>query len=346
MWLQSGKVTNIPLSAMSMPVLVEWVEFPQGPFDARLLARERVAQLSSILEETAPATLCVLKALGFIEHVEGGSSGLVFALPPKTPTTRRATTLHELLSRTPRVVAPNPGARRPVSGSEFIYPMPTLSQRLTLASTLSTSIYTFMLTHWHHERFSSLHMSFMLEKPPTRITGTMPAVSPSTTQAYSYPELDLKSPVIGGMAISRPDSTSERSLFAFPGDEELLYLHPDLRNALAAYNASPKAIEVSQADDTSPLPRYTRKNDIYALGLLLAEIGFWGPICRLTRARRPSGVDATASALTPEQLRDAVFGSCSTDLGCWMGEAYRDVTLSCLRAGLPGGLKLRRTRRA
>ena len=76
-------------------------------------------------------------------------------------------------------------------------------------------------------------------------------------------------------------------------------------------------------------PRYEIKYDIYSFGLLLAEIGFWLSIAKIGAANSPrhGGVS--------ESFKLGVTNKCASDLACWMGEPYRDITIRCLQVGDP-----------
>jgi hypothetical protein len=122
-------------------------------------------------------------------------------------------------------------------------------------------------------------------------------------------KLDLSEPLIGGYALARPTGETELSITAALTDEAELYLHPRLRVALATHN--------------QPLPKYQRMYDIYAFGLLLAEIGFWGTVPRLAIGAVLN--ETTMRAVPAKALKDTVMGKCNTDLACWMKE---DIVIS------------------
>lgn len=182
-------------------------------------------------------------------------------------------------------------SRQPFPGSSSPPPLPTLSQRFALAATLATSFYTFVLARWHHKMFNSLNIVFMF-----------------AGAAADMPDLDR--PLVCGYSVSRPSATGEISIC---GNQTALsenYLHPAL---LVPANER---------------PRYETKYDIYAFGLLLAEIGFWQPIAKVGAAR--SQRHGTVPA---ESLRTRVTRKCDSDLACWMGQQYRDITMRCLHVG-------------
>ncbi|KAF9771901.1 hypothetical protein IL306_010426 [Fusarium sp. DS 682] len=283
-------------------VLIEWIPIPKD-FDTYKLAHSRMARISYTLQQIMklPA-IQPLPALGFVEFGAARSFGLVSSLPQNFTSSTKVYTLYEMLSGGQKSAAANR------SGQPVQHALPSLNQRLQLASKLVMGFYTFLLTRWHHERFNSLHIAFLINEAQT-----------------SSAPLDLSMPIIGGFAISRPDSPTELSISASVEDTEIVYLHPDIRKRLKA-----------GSQQTGNEQRFQRVHDIYALGLLLAEIGYWRPIARLAES---GSKGMKSGSMSPEQFKEAVVRKCKSDLAFWAGETYKDVTLRCLLTGEPGGVQ-------
>ncbi|KAJ4218841.1 hypothetical protein NW759_007992 [Fusarium solani] len=299
-------------------VMIEWIPFPQGDYDVYKLSRTRMSQISYSLQQIGELShLQVLPSLGFIEYGSAKVFGLVSALPTSATSSTTIVTLYDILpgSQRPGVNERSSSSRRSVN-----YPLPSLNQRFELATTLVTGFYAFLLTRWHHERFNSLHIAFLLNE-------TTGAINPSSSEIKT---LDLGAPIIGGFAISRPDSPTELSISAPVEDFEAVYLPPDVRQRLKSRPKAPNS-------NPEPQARYQRVHDIYALGLLLVEIGFWRPLARV--AESGSGGKVKASNLSAKEFKDAIVKKCRSDLAFWMGETYKDVTLRCLLAGKEGGVQ-------
>ncbi|RSL88524.1 hypothetical protein CEP51_001680 [Fusarium floridanum] len=298
-------------------VMIEWIPFPQGDYDVYKLARTRMSQISYSLQQIGELShLQVLPSLGFIEYGSAKVFGLVSALPTSVTSTTTIVTLYDILPGSQR-----PGVNERTSSRRSVnYPLPSLNQRFELASTLVMGFYTFLLTRWHHERFSSLHIAFLLNE----VTET---TNSSSTDVRPF---DLGAPIIGGFAISRPDSPTELSISAPVEDFEAVYLHPDVRQRLKSRSTAPNTNPESQT-------RYQRVHDIYALGLLLVEIGFWRPLARV--AESGSGGKVKAGSLSAKEFKEAIVKKCRSDLAFWMGETYKEVTLRCLLAGEEGGVQ-------
>jgi hypothetical protein len=248
--------------------------------ELRSIVRERLAKLSILLSaENKPSTLCTAESIGYVEGDQYYRFGLVSRIPDSLSPHKPPVTLHSLLSR------------MPLPGTPSKAPLPSLSQRFTLASSLATSLYTFMLARWYHKMFNSLNIYFLFSEGDG-----------------SLPNLDV--PLIGGYSVSRPSAVEEISVCAPSPVLPECYLHPQLQVA------------------ARERPRYTTSYEIYSLGLLLAEIGFWQPISKIAAATAPHHGGHSA-----EGRKKAVIGKVSTDLACWMGEQYRAITLRCLKAG-------------
>jgi len=253
--------------------------------ELRSIARERLAKLSILLSaENKPSTLCTAESIGYVEGDQFYKFGLVSRIPDGFSPHKPPVTLHSLLSR------------KPLPGTSSKAPLPSLSQRFTMASSLATSLYTFMLARWHHKMFNSLNIYFLFSESDSGL-----------------PNLDT--PLVGGYSVSRPSAVEEISICAARSSLSECYLHPQLQVP------------------ARERPRYTTSYEIYSLGLLLAEIGFWQPISKIAAATAPRHGGHSA-----EGLKKAVVEKVSTDLACWMGEQYGNITLRCLKAG--DGLRL------
>ncbi|KAL4745230.1 prion-inhibition and propagation-domain-containing protein [Aspergillus terricola var. indicus] len=285
-------------------VLVEWYRIPHSS-QAKKLAERRLAQLAYLLgKDRGGPSLLALDCLGFIEYADAQHFGLLSALPQGKTTRTEPETLFNLITHT-RPKFSSPGGKSPIPVAR-LYALPSLMSRYKLAAALAQSLYTFMLSRWHHEQFNSLHIAFLVERPIDE-------------DSHKFVPLDISSPIVGGFVVSRPDSLNEPSISADLTDHEQLYLHPTLRNAK------------TKSRDTE-MPRFQRAHEIYSFGLLLAEIGFWNSISRVAElgAKQLETRQANGTVLTPKDFKDAVVKMCQTDLTCWMGEMYRDVAVYCL----------------
>jgi hypothetical protein len=199
--------------------------------------------------------------------------------------------------------------RKQIPGTTSKVPLPTLAQRFRLAASLGQTLYSFMLADWHHKLFNSLNIMFL----PSTIT------QPSSA-ATSSSQPDVTCPFVCGFSISRTSAPEEISITSTTPVTEA-YLHPDLR-----------------VRPPQKRPRYTVQYEIYSFGLLLAEIGFWQPVARLSGSASTGSSSSSSHRKqgpppAPEQCQQARLAKCRQDLACWMGDEYAAVTLQCLEVG-------------
>jgi hypothetical protein len=116
--------------------------------------------------------------------------------------------------------------------------------------------------------------------------------------------LNLMSPYILGFEYSRPDSlTAESDLVVLANPDYHLYQHPHVQGP---------------ARD-----RYSRAYDIYSLGIVLLEIGYW---------RRISGF--WHEDYTMDSLREDLRSFHVPNLGLKVGKIYMEVVQKCLSGEL------------
>ena len=171
-------------------------------------------------------------------------------------------------------------------------PFPSFERRYQLATSLSESMYVFMSSRWYHKRFSSRNVFFLSKSAHNQ---TLPSIP------------DLKHPLVCGFSVSRQDDPKSESLETAISSEDKRYFHPSYKPYYTKNNKEQK---------------YKRAFDIYAFGVLLAEIGFWGVLKRIVSSKSLEG----------EDFRKALINKCKDDLSCWTGERYLAVTLRCLTA--------------
>lgn len=159
---------------------------------------------------------------------------------------------------------------------------PPLEARIRLSQQLAGSLHSFGLARWFHKDFNCRNIVFFRSK-----------LVPSSVM--------LESPYITGFSISRPDAPNEVSLNK---DHENLsvYLHPDLRTR-----------------DHSARPKYSRKYDVYSLGLVLLEIGLWRTLTPMIK-----------SDLSPPEFKSQATRRCQRDLAFFTGSGFRDIVMRCL----------------
>ncbi|KAH0541256.1 hypothetical protein FGG08_004261 [Glutinoglossum americanum] len=158
-----------------------------------------------------------------------------------------------------------------------------LGERFSLAALISNSVYEFHCANWFHKSINPKNVLFFKKRDG---------------------EIDVLSPFLTGFEYSRLDQDSE---YTEPPESDYLYRHPDYQTAE----------DRDTLDETSEL-KYRREYDIYALGLVLFEIGAWRPLQDFKRED------------DRHTLRKNLLETYIPRLGVTMGAIYRDVVLACI----------------
>ena len=117
----------------------------------------------------------------------------------------------------------------------------------------------------------------------------------------------LPPPIVSGFTFARPDSLGELSVPLYPIGNEVLYQHPEM------------------VED--PRRGYHRAYDIYSLGIVLVEIGFWKPISAFSKAKYT--LRQNSQRLMKNQLEG--------DLAHRMGQSFENAVKKCLSWTIHGG---------
>ncbi|KAL9102753.1 MAG: hypothetical protein Q9187_009086, partial [Circinaria calcarea] len=164
---------------------------------------------------------------------------------------------------------------------------PSLESKFELAYGLARGISQLHMVRWLHESFCSDNILFFPHNQPTAHHGT---------------RIDYSQPWILGFDLSRPEG--ELSL----GPTELyperdVYRHPERQGEVRM--------------------QFTKLHDIYALGVVLLEIGLWAPAISLQSNR-------FATVKKPKSIQDQLIKHAEKRLSSHLGTKYRDLVLKCL----------------
>ncbi|KAL7957412.1 hypothetical protein V8C34DRAFT_285981 [Trichoderma compactum] len=188
----------------------------------------------------------------------------------------------------PDAAEPTPVSLLSLLSSES--PPPTLDQKFWLAAKLSRCISQLQLVKWVHESFRSENILFFLKS------------NCREKDALSISRVDLAEPWVLGFEFSRPETYFTAGL----GDTCLardIYRHPDRQQ--------------------SPTQPFTKLHDIYALGVVLLEIGLWQSALTLDKSR--------FTRVKPSSITKVLIRHAEKRLGAKMGERYQAIVLTCLR---------------
>jgi hypothetical protein len=164
--------------------------------------------------------------------------------------------------------------------------VPALGDRFKLALDLAISLSILHTSGWVHKQLCSQNILFF------------PQIG-----VHANSSRQVQTPGIIGFEYSRPDDTLALTEFVKGDHEANLYRHPD-----------------TQGPDRK---RFCRAFDIYSLGIVLLEIGYWR---RISEFWKP--------AYTPVTFRHDLRSFHAVRLGPKTGKIYADVVASCLGGDL------------
>ncbi|TKA64851.1 hypothetical protein B0A49_06328 [Cryomyces minteri] len=167
---------------------------------------------------------------------------------------------------------------------------PTLSQRYQLAHGLAKSISQLQLVKCVHESFRSENILLF------------PSPAPNTPPSKPESRLDFRNPWVFGFEFSRPELgfSSGRADRCLARD---VYRHPSRQGR--------------------PNEPFKKLHDIYALGVVLLEIGLWQPALTLEREQFKRVRD-------PFTIQKFLVRHASKTLPLQVGEKYTEVVVRCL----------------
>ncbi|KAG7284948.1 hypothetical protein NEMBOFW57_009563 [Staphylotrichum longicolle] len=282
------------------PAIVEWRCYPKSvSAQERSYIEARVHGLSmQLCQLSAVSDAGLLSCLGYVHDETNSRYGTLFAFPRGCDASFRPMSLHERLRRDHEK-----HVRR------------ELKERFDLAHALILVVYRLLSVNWLHRNLSSDSLLLF-------------DAGRSRTADGGSGGCGL---FVCGFARSRRDARLELSEKAPTGpsradrsDDHRLYWHPD-RVVLFEAAANNRAGCSAGTPPCNLLPAsYRREFDVYSLGILLLEIGFWCPIRRISRDSRAQTPAAFASELRTRYV---------PELEGRMGKVYADIVAYCLAGG-------------
>ncbi|GIK06317.1 hypothetical protein Aspvir_001964 [Aspergillus viridinutans] len=239
-----------------------------------------------------------LKCLGFIDQPIEERSVFLYKLPPAEPTTGATlTTLHAFIN------AVDSQIKRPLK-------KPSLNDRFSVAHSLALTVSNLHASAWLHKNIWSRGILLFLETP----TGTR------ASGLYAHrltPSPDNNTKIVSylsdwGYARSVQQGTDMRFDFEV---EPNLYRHPSRQGR--------------------PTQQFSREHDIYALGVVLLEIGLWVTLSRLVEGKIREAETSGRLPRAKKVLEDLV-ALAQQGLPKEMGVGYTRAVLACLRGEFRG----------
>ncbi|KAM0276137.1 hypothetical protein ACHAQH_007063 [Verticillium albo-atrum] len=278
------------------PVLVEWIEYDRENPDERFLHLRRLDDLARMLR-SASARHPDLHTPDCVGYVDDGPAnpryGLVYKLPISEPsvdaaaegTTPQHTSLHALIAGPLKT--------------------PDLTARIDLARTLAVALWSLHSLDWLHKSLCSANILF-LPPPAAAAPTSQKEASPARKEASPSPQVpSIENPHLVGFDASRPDLDPEMSVN--PRNPSIVNLYRDPRASSSRCGAGLRQ-------------PYRKSHDVYSLGLVLLEIGWWKVLGTYYKPH-----------YSAERWRDkVVLPVLVPGLASKTGRMYRDVVERCL----------------
>ncbi|RAL13534.1 uncharacterized protein BO97DRAFT_388770 [Aspergillus homomorphus CBS 101889] len=254
-----------------------------------------------------PPQIYALKCLGFIDQPEEERNVFLYSLPTSdeddqhegtvAPTTD-LTTLHGFINAVDRE------SKRPLK-------RPSLNDRFSMAHCLAITLLNVHASKWVHKNVWSRGILLFLQTPA--------GVRASGLQAHRL--LNTPNPqqrILAylsdwGYARSEQQGTDMRADFEA---EPNLYRHPDRQGR--------------------PTRQFQRRHDIYALGVVLLEIGLWVTLSRLMETKIREA-EKTGRLPRPKKVAADLVALAQQGLPKEMGEGYAQAVVDCLTGNFREG---------
>ncbi|KAK2766636.1 hypothetical protein FQN54_005947 [Arachnomyces sp. PD_36] len=247
-----------------------------------------------------------LQCLGFMDQPLEERAALFYKLPSSTEhseETPKLTTLHELINTV------DPRTRRPLR-------KPSLGDRFALAHALALTLLNVHGSGWVHKNIWSRGiLLFPTAKVDHRSdTGDASARMNDLKLADSKPLTQLL-PFLGDWGYARLAQAGTE----LRGDFEVepnLYRHPQRQG--------------------KPNFQFSKKHDIYAVGVVLLEIGIWRTLSQILE-RNIKDSEKNGKLPKSREVQTGLINIAKAELSKEMGDGYADAVLSCLTGKLGDG---------
>ncbi|KAL0929764.1 protein kinase [Colletotrichum truncatum] len=181
------------------------------------------------------------------------------------------------------------------------FPVPLLGHRFQLAYALAVAFSQFHAAGWLHKGLHSGNIVFFQYETP---------------DTQSVP-VDITKPFVTGFQYTRPHTATSQAYSPLDDKDLQCYYHPDVAKS-----------------------GFSRRRDLYGLGVILCEIGRWTLVNESAPPIRNSSTTSSRSKNRPKfwsstEWRDFMTKKVAVDLGWRMGDRYRDVAQALLRDSLP-----------
>ncbi|OJJ51149.1 hypothetical protein ASPZODRAFT_11991 [Penicilliopsis zonata CBS 506.65] len=268
---------------------------------AWLLQNSTFSDTEASTEETlSQPKIYALECLGFIDQPENERSVLLYKLPSVHKggeVDSKLVSLHDFIN------AVDPKTKRPLK--------PSLNDRFNIAHCLALTVLNVHGSRWVHKNIWS--KGVLLFNNADSVTAS--DVEHATDRDYSQKARRRMLAYLGdwGFARSLQQGTDMRSDFEI---EPNLYRHPERQGR--------------------PTRQFARIHDIYALGVVLLEIGSWMTISKLMAGTIR---DSEKSGRLPKakRVREQFVSWATHQISKEIGESYAKAVVACLEGSFRNG---------
>ncbi|KAF2232530.1 hypothetical protein EV356DRAFT_568620 [Viridothelium virens] len=259
-----------------------------------------------------------LKLIGVVDHTRGHCISLVYELPGNLGTPSRSIPAADTKSRAPR-----PLTRLQYGGKNYLPNIAPLGIRFELARKVFNAVVFLHASGWLHKniRTNSVIVFRQLHQHGRKD--------------------DLHDPYLGGYNFSRSDdvkedekSTKELEDGSESGSE--LDTEADLGPRMYSRRFNELRLDHYHHPDKRASPRrmYRHAYDVYSLGIVLLEIGFWSRLESIREDYDDNGYKSVRSRVhfpeDPYEFRRFVVENYLDKLRFTCGDVYADVVYKCL----------------
>lgn len=278
------------------PVIVEWRYYSQSMAQPEIeLLHSRIHLLAIQLQQSSTLRgTRILKCLGHFHDSEHMRFGIVYQYPTGCELSTPMS-LRTLLENDRR-------SRR----------RRDLEDRQRAAASLATTVQFLLSVGWLHKNICASNIIFFEEADVDNVRSNR-----------------LTDPFLCGFGLSRPDDIDQVTE-ALPS--RLIHMVESMEYRLSSHPNRLKDQE--RSTNTASMSNYKRQYDIYSLGIILLEIGYWSPVTRIWKeiqGKSPSSTDplqAGAELLQP--FYDALQSSYIPGLRSRLGRPFANAVSSCL----------------
>ncbi|KAF2460854.1 prion-inhibition and propagation-domain-containing protein [Lineolata rhizophorae] len=305
-----------------IPVLVDWIPYdPDMELDSRLHLYQRVDNLARMLHSCSARhpDLFTLDCVGYVDDTATHRYGILHLEPRAHVST-----------------SPRPFQSLAALIEDNTKRTPDLDVRFQLAHKLAVALWAFHSLDWLHKSFCSPNIIFFSDASGTG-TGTGTGATATRAGGKSPEHHDLSTPYVLGFESARPDGLVEMTYDPKSSGGVIPPGHVSDTNLSATgttgtSSSAPGGIGAAALPDNFNTDLYRHPSslgvwrqpfrkafDVYALGLLLLEIGLWKSVRVVHKAR-----------YAPATFRDKVSQALVPALGSKTGSVYRGVVERCL----------------